>query len=287
MSDVSEEGRAGSGSAVLGRRHQLSEGARAYLEELLGEAAPSSSPELDAAVAGHGAGRLRNSRHRAVMDLVEGARVLDLGCDIGVIAQAVAGKADQVLAIDIRPETIEIARGFFVAANVEYRLGDLFELGLSDSSFDCVLFLETVEHAEDPVTFLREIHRLLRPGGVLILSTPNALSYYELLRQLVRWWPSFRSDAGIRRLAAKVGSEAVGTGTEEDHLYAWTWETLYRLVWRCGFRYDDHRRVGFWAPSLPWGSRRFWPLGRNELTFLRPLVGPFCQTLLFKLRAVK
>lgn len=272
---------------MLGSSDGLTEGARGYLQTLLGEIGCRSLDDLGHMLVEHGAARLRNSRHRAVMDLVEGDRVLDLGCEIGVVARAVARKADRVLAIDIRPEAIEIARRFFVAANVEYRLGDLFELGLSDSSFDCVLFLETVEHAEDPVTFLREIHRLLRPGGALILSTPNALSYYELLRQLARWWPSFRSDAGIRRLAAKVGSEAVGTGTEEDHLYAWTWETLYRLVWRYGFRYDDHRRVGFWAPSLPWGSRRFWPLGRNELTFLRPLVGPFCQTLLFKLRAVK
>jgi hypothetical protein len=96
----------------------------------------------------------------------------------------------------------------------------------------------------------------------------------------------FLRPGAIRRLSTQIAGEVPGSGTQEDHLYSWTWETLLRLAHRSGFRYLDHRRTSFGPPSLPLGSRRYWPLGREEITFLRPLVGPFCQTLLLKLEAV-
>jgi 2-polyprenyl-3-methyl-5-hydroxy-6-metoxy-1,4-benzoquinol methylase len=266
----------------------LSRDALSYLNLLL-ERDPRnmSVDELRAGVEQHAASRLQNSRHRAILDLVEGGRVLDVGCEIGVLAKAIAPRAASVLAIDMRPEAIAIARRFFAARNLEYRTCDFSQLDPGELSFDCVIFLETIEHVEDPVATLGRIRRLLCPGGTLVLSTPNALSYHEVLRQIARLWPSFRTDRGIRRLAAQIAAETPGSGTQEDHLYSWTWETLSRLAHRTGFRYVDHRRVTFGAPSLPVGSRRVWPFGRRELTFLRPLVGPFCQTLLLKLETVK
>lgn len=262
------------------------EAARAYLRLLLGERSDGSPEALAKALADHAALRLHSARYQAALDLLEGERVLDIGCEIGVLTKALAPHVREVLAMDIRPETIEIARRAFGAPNIEYRVGNPFESDLPDGAFDAIVFVETLEHVEDPVGCLRQIHRMLRPQGVLLLSTPNPLSYHEWLRQVIRLWPSWRTDSGIRRVAAKVAAETAGVGTEEDHLYSWTWETLSRLLHRCGFCYEDHRRAGFAAPSLPIGSKRFWPLGRRELLALRPLVGPFCQTLFFKVRAV-
>ena len=266
----------------------LSPDALSYLGQLLGrDLSNSSMEEMRSAIGQYVASRARTSRHRATLDLVGDGRMLDLGCDIGVLARAISPRAASVLAIDMRPETIAIARHFFAAPNIEYRACDFSQLDPGELSFDCVLFLETIEHVDDPVATLIRIRRLLRRGGTLVLSTPNALSYHEALRQLVRLWPSFRSDRGIRRMVARIAAEVPGSGTQEDHLYSWTWETLCRLAHRTGFRYVDHRRASFAAPSLPLPRGRVWPFGRNELTFLRPLVGPFCQTLVLKLEAVE
>jgi 2-polyprenyl-3-methyl-5-hydroxy-6-metoxy-1,4-benzoquinol methylase len=266
---------------------RLSPAAQAYLNQLLGgDWSDSSMEEMRSAIVEYASVRARTSRQRATLDLVGGGRMLDLGCDIGLLAKAISPRAASVLAIDMRPETIEIARQFFAAPNIEYRACDFSHLDPAERSFDCVLFLETIEHVDDPVAALICIRRLLRRGGTLVLSTPNAVSYHEALRQVARLWPSFRTDRGIRRLVAQIAGQTPGTGTQEDHLYSWTWETLYRLAHRTGFRYLDHRRASFGAPSLPLGSNRVWPLGKSELTFLRPLVGPFCQTLLLKLEAV-
>ena len=264
----------------------LSRDALSYLSLLL-ERDVSKTPmgELRPVVDGHAAARLRGSRHRAILDLVDGGSVLDIGCDIGVLAKAISPRAAYVLGVDVRPETILIARHFFAAPNIEYREGSFPRLD-PGRAFDCAILLETIEHVEDPVATLTRIRQCLRPGGTLVISTPNALSYHEALRQLARLWPSFRSDRGIRRLAARIAIEVPGTGTQEDHIYSWTWETLCRLAHRTGFRYLDHRRASFGPPSLPLGSGRVWPFGRGELAFLRPLVGPFCQTLMLKLKAV-
>jgi 2-polyprenyl-3-methyl-5-hydroxy-6-metoxy-1,4-benzoquinol methylase len=266
----------------------LSPDALSYLDLLLErDVTRSSIDDLRQGLEQHAVSRLRNSRHRAILDLVDGGRVLDVGCEIGVLARAISARAASVLGIDMRPETIAIARQFFAAPNVEYRACEFSQLDPRELSFDCVIFLETIEHVDDPVAMLGRIRRCLRPGGTLVLSTPNALSYHEVLRQLARLWPSFRSDRGIRRLVAQIAAEVPGSGTQEDHLYSWTWETLCRLAHRNGFRYVDHRRASFAAPSLALRSGRVWPFGRNELTFLRPLVGPFCQTLVLKLEAVE
>ena len=266
----------------------LSRDAFSYLQLLLGsDVSKAPIGELRSAIESHAASRLRNSRHRAILELVEGGRVLDIGCEIGVLAKAISPRAANVLGVDMRPETIAIARRFFAGANIEYRTGYFSHLDPGQLAFDCVIFLETIEHVDDPVATLIRIRQLLRPGGTLVLSTPNALSYHEALRQFARLWPSFRSDRGIRRMVAQIAAEVPGSGTQEDHLYSWTWETLCRLAHRTGFRYVDHRRASFAAPSLPlpWGRLR--PFGPNELTFLRPLVGPFCQTLVLKLQAVE
>ena len=265
----------------------LSPAELSYLKVLLGrDASQWSDATLRSRIEEHAAERLESTRHRGTLELVEGGRVLDIGCEIGVLAKAISARAETVLAIDMRPEIISIARRFFAAPNIEYRACTFAGLDARPLSFDCVLFLETIEHVEDPVAMLTRIRQLLRPGGTLVLSTPNAVSYHEVIRQLARLWPSFRSDRGICRLISQIAAEAPGSGTQEDHLYSWTWETVSRLVHRSGFRYVDHRRVGFAAPSLPLRVGRVWPFGRRELTFLGPLIGPFCQTLLLKLEAL-
>lgn len=116
---------------------------------------------------------------------VDGERILDIGCGIGYVAFALAkDSSKEVHGFDLLPTNISIAKGFLRKHNISYYVMDASNLGFRDSSFDCALCLEVIEHLKNPAACLQEIYRVLKPGGHLIISTPNAVSSSNILRGL-------------------------------------------------------------------------------------------------------
>lgn len=116
------------------------------------------------------------ARYEFAISLLRGDEcVLDVGCGEGLGAAFLAGRAAHVVAVDIHPEVIEHARRRYRLPNLEFRTGDAMRPPFHDSTFDIVCAFEIIEHVEDDRAFLREIRRILRHSGVLILSTPNRL----------------------------------------------------------------------------------------------------------------
>jgi 2-polyprenyl-3-methyl-5-hydroxy-6-metoxy-1,4-benzoquinol methylase len=122
-------------------------------------------------------GRLIEAEHVARYDwateLVPGKRVLDAGCGTGYGSNILArAGADEVVAVDIDGPTVERARN--AAENVvTLCVADLHRLSFDDASFDVVVCFEVLEHVEEPETVLDELARVLQPGGVLVVSSPN------------------------------------------------------------------------------------------------------------------
>jgi ubiquinone/menaquinone biosynthesis C-methylase UbiE len=118
---------------------------------------------------------------------LSGLRVLDFGCGSGEDAILLAARGAEVVAIDISPDLIEVAKKR-AAANgvaVEFIVGSAYDTGLPDHSAD-VVFAHAILHHLDLQQARREVMRVLKPGGTLIVQEPvrdsRALSF---LRKLI------------------------------------------------------------------------------------------------------
>ncbi|MBN2288998.1 MAG: class I SAM-dependent methyltransferase [Candidatus Glassbacteria bacterium] len=184
---------------------------------------------------------------RKVLGLVArvppGARVLELAPGSGALAAAVAGLGHRVEALDIHPEL------FGQAGGVSCRYGNLDEpLPFGDNTFDLALCCEGIEHLEFQYGFARELARVLRPGGSLVLTTPNIVNTASRLRFLL---------TGFYALAVRPSSEFRRDRTIE-HIYPLTFWQLRHILHTAGLLiekvYTDHIRRS--ALMLAW----LWPL---------------------------
>jgi SAM-dependent methyltransferase len=118
-------------------------------------------------------------RHLAVYEWiavrVAGSTVLDMACGEGYGSAVLAGSAASVLGVDGNPEAYEHARLRYTRPGLSFAWGAVEKFG-EPASFDAVVFLQTIEHVADPAAVLSHFVRLLRPGGVAYVSTPNVLT---------------------------------------------------------------------------------------------------------------
>jgi len=112
-------------------------------------------------------------RYRWAAGAVEGKEVLDAGCGVGYGAQILAeAGASRIVGLDIAAEAVEAA--VLRADSIgEFVVGDLEQIPFTPSSFDVVVCFEVIEHVDRRELVLDELRRVLRSGGVLIVSSPN------------------------------------------------------------------------------------------------------------------
>lgn len=132
---------------------------------------------------GHSAGfRFTERRVGAVLSLVPAAselsqkRALDIGCNEGAFSRILCEKGYECLGIDIDDKRIETARRSLNSERLKFEVQNATELGTPDGSYDLILCLEVIEHLDDPEKLLDEIRRVMKPEGLLIISTPNNCS---------------------------------------------------------------------------------------------------------------
>ena len=118
-------------------------------------------------------------RYQSVASLVKDKIVLDIACGSGYGTKKLAETANKVVGVDIDAPTVAYAKKHFHAKNVEYLKGDGVKIPLEDHSVDVVVSFETIEHIVKYETFLDECKRVLKPKGIMILSTPNDKEFSE------------------------------------------------------------------------------------------------------------
>ena len=117
-------------------------------------------------------------RYAIVLDVVKGKTVLDVACGEGYGSFLMADIADIVFGVDISDETVRHASSLYSKPNLKFSQGSATNLAFPDDSFDVVVSFETIEHLAEQEEMLAEIRRVLRPNGILIISSPNRPIYF-------------------------------------------------------------------------------------------------------------
>jgi SAM-dependent methyltransferase len=103
-----------------------------------------------------------------------GKRALDVACGTGYGSAHLGAVAGSVVGVDADEGAVAYARRRYASPNVVFELMDATRLAFADASFDAVCSFETIEHLPDRDAFLAEVVRVLAPGGVFLVSTPQA-----------------------------------------------------------------------------------------------------------------
>ncbi len=118
-------------------------------------------------------------RHLAVYEWIGarviGGRVIDMACGEGYGSEVLSRGAASVVGVDANPEAFEHARLRYTRQNLTFERGMVESHG-ETGGYDAVVFLQTIEHVQDPAAVLRHFRSLLAPGGVAYVSTPNLLT---------------------------------------------------------------------------------------------------------------
>ncbi len=198
-----------------------------------------SSYEKDAIKSSSGTRRFwRSMKTRIILDMISkyarpGMKILDAGCGPGVVLEEIrreSGKSQYGLfGTDVRPDMLKIAgkqvpKARFFASDLEV------SIGAKNDFFDVVYSAHVIEHLTRPEKAFKEFYRVLRPGGTLIITTPN----YRSLWPVLEWvWDRFY-------VPASGGGNGGGSGESraiwgEQHVTKFNQSLLSSLMRTCGF----------------------------------------------------
>jgi len=162
-----------------------------------------------------------------------GKRLLDVGCGPGFFLKAAAGLGWEAEGVEISPSAAEYAAAVL---GVPVRRTKLEEAGFPEAAFDVVTMLDAIEHLGDPSAALAVARRVLKPGGRLILNTPD-----------------------LGSASRRVLGTDWGVLTPAEHLTYFTGRTLRRMLERAGFDVFGIRNLLRFDPDCthaPDASRR-------------------------------
>ena len=136
-------------------------------------------------------------------ELVRRKDVMDAGCGEGFATQTLTETAHSVVGVDYHAEAVETARHKWSHPKLSFRVIDLASAP-ADDTFDVVLNFQVLEHVPDDAAFVRKLHGWLRPGGTLMLTTPNVLQSFSENPCHLREYRAEQLEALLRPVFAEV-----------------------------------------------------------------------------------
>lgn len=118
-------------------------------------------------------------RYLLAAERARGLAVLDIACGEGYGSHLLAQHAASVVGVDVSPEAVAHATRRYGGKKVRFLKGECQRIPLEPDTVDVVVSFETIEHIEEHAAFLSEVRRVLKPGGCLIISSPDRDAYAE------------------------------------------------------------------------------------------------------------
>lgn len=205
------------------------------------------------------AGKLRWARRVKMLSghLRPEMTVLELGCGTGYFTSELVRSGAEIVAIDVSPELLQLARAQHSAPNVRYELQNAYAMSYPGASFDSVVGSSVLHHLEIQPA-LREIHRVLKPGGTIFFTEPNMLNPQIAVQKNVPW---------IKR--------KLGDSPDETAFFRWP---LRRSLKKNGFREIRIEPFDFLHPAL--APRFIGPAQTiNRVLEKMPVVSEFAGSL--------
>jgi SAM-dependent methyltransferase len=176
----------------------------------------------------------------------DGLKVLEVGAGSGRDSDDIAARGGIVYTLDYSEEALDLMRTS-LKSEIGIVCGDAKAVPFAEGSLDVVFHQGLLEHFRDPETLVRENHRILKTGGLLLIDVPQRLHYYTLLKHILmilgKWfagWETEFSPGQLRELIRAEGFEIVA-------MYG---ENLYPPIWYRGLR-RVLRKFGVKLPMYP------------------------------------
>lgn len=192
----------------------------------------------------------------ALVEKYRARTILDVGCAQGTLALLLAESGRSVTAVDIRPQFIDYAKTRYERGDVRFIASNVFDAP-DIGTFDLVFANQIIEHLLHPADFLRKLSQFAKPGGVLVVSTPNHAYFRSNL-------PSYRQLGDPARHEARQFSAGGG-----DHFFAYTEQELREAAREAGLVVEE---VIYF--ETPWISGHFMVRSLHRIlpvAFLRRL----------------
>ncbi|MDZ4812526.1 MAG: class I SAM-dependent methyltransferase [Pseudomonadota bacterium] len=163
------------------------------------------------------------------------AKILDVGCAQGTLALMLAERGHSVLAVDLRPQFLEYAKSRYTHGDVRFMSGNVLEDDIP-GGHDLIFANQIIEHLVYPGEMLQRLKKLLKPGGRLVTTTPNAAYVKNDL-------PSYRALGDPGQWA-----HLQFTADADGHFFAYSAVELHELYETAGFH--DVRARFFETPLI-------------------------------------
>ena len=226
------------------------------------------------------------TRRRFALEMIEssvprGSRVLDVGCGTGDMSAELMRSGYEVWGFDLAGEMVRYVRERLGADR--FHVGDAEHINFPDSHFDAIVCLGVLEYLDRDEPALREIHRVLKPNGKAVISTPNALCVFhhtdrviEALFKIVR--PIYR----LFRAKKQQTSPAPRVKHRRYHQSRW-----FRLLRKTGLEPETWLRHSWgWYTLAPYIGQT--SLCRASERFARnPAINWLANTHIVRVNAVK